>query len=53
MKKSISETNFTKSEGKVHFGQFFFLNDPSDEPKQMPSRKKFNLFRKTVKNGKW
>ena len=34
-KLSISESNFTKSEGKVRFGQIFFENDPLDEPNQM------------------
>ena len=35
-KKSISEPNFTKSEGKVRFGHIFFENDPLDELKRMP-----------------
>ena len=30
---SISELNFTKSEGKVRFGQIFFENNPLDEQK--------------------
>ena len=50
---SIFETNFTKSEGKVRFGQFFFENDPLDEPNQMPPSKKFYPSRKLVKNAKW
>ena len=52
-KLSIFETNFTKFEGKVRFGQIFFLNDPLDEPNQMPSSKKFYLLSKLVKNAKW
>ena len=52
-KQSISGPYFTKSEGKVRFGQLFFENDPLDEPKKMPSNKKFYLFRKKVKNAKW
>ena len=50
--KSIFETNFTKFEGKVRFGQFFFENDPFDEPNQMPLSKKCYLFRKLVKIAK-
>ena len=48
--KSISWPNFTKSEGKVRFGQHFFENDPFDEPRKMPSSKKFYLFMKSVKS---
>ena len=51
-KQSIFETNFTKFEGKVRFGQIFFENDPLDELNQMPLSKKFHLFRKLVKNAK-
>ena len=38
-KKSISEPNFTKSEQKVHFGQFFFENDPLREKNPISLRK--------------
>ena len=52
-KLSISESNFTKSEGKVRFGQFFFENNPLDKPKKMQTNKKLYLFRKLVNNAKW
>ena len=50
--ESISEPNYTstKSEGQV---LNIFLNDPLDEPKKIPSSKKFYLFRKMVKNAGW
>ena len=46
--KSISDPNFTKSEGKVRFGHFFVENDTLDEQKRMPLSKKFCLFKKLV-----
>ena len=39
--------------GRSVLDKFFFENDPLDEPNQMPSSKKFYLFRKLVKNAKW
>ena len=39
--------------GRSVLDNFFFENDPLDEPNQMPSSKKFYLFRKLVKNAKW
>ena len=51
-KPGASETNFTKSEGKVRLDNIF-ENYPLDEPKKMPPRKKFYLFRNLVKNAKW
>ena len=52
-KKSISEPNFTKSERKVHFGQFFFENDPLDKPNRFRQGKKSYLFKKMVEIAKW
>ena len=49
-KKSISETNVTKSEGRVRFGHIFFENDPLDESKKMTPSKKLYLFSILVKN---
>ena len=51
-KKKNSEPNFTKSEGKVLFGQIFYENDPLDEPKRMPPSKKFCFFQEVGKNAK-
>ena len=33
--------------------KYFFKFDPFDEPKKMPSSKKFYLLRMMVKNAKW
>ena len=33
--------------------KLFFHNNSFDEPKKMPSSKKFDLFRKVVKNAGW
>ena len=38
--------------GRSVLDNFFFENDPFDEPNQMPLSKKFYLFRKLVKNAK-
>ena len=38
--------------GRSVLDNFFFENDPLDEPNQMPLSKKFYLFRKLVKNAK-
>ena len=43
-KVRISEANFTKSERKVCFEQFFVENSPFDEPKKMPSSKRLYVF---------
>ena len=39
--------------GRSVLDNFFFENDPLDEPKRMPLSKKFCLFRKLVENAKW
>ena len=39
--------------GRSVLDNFFFENDPLDEPNQMPPSKKLYLFRKLVKNAKW
>ena len=36
--------------GRSVLDNIFFENDPFDEPKKMPSSKKFHIFRKIVKN---
>ena len=38
--------------GRSVLDKFFFENDPSDKPNQMPLSKKFYLFRKLVKIAK-
>ena len=38
--------------GRSVLDNFFFENDPLDEPNQMPLSKKFYLVRKLVKNAK-
>ena len=39
--------------GRSVLDNFFFENDPFDEPNQMPPSKKFCLLSKLVKNAKW
>ena len=51
---TIFSANFTKSEGKIRFGQFFFENDPLDEQKKMPiaTKQKVLSFQEVVQKRK-